>query len=79
MSKKLNISKEVSKHLFLSNLVQSNDETIEAIIFNLKTIVKNKANIKLAYLDTLEYKLKHIRDITIVKEIEEQKSCKNLI
>lgn len=76
MSKKLQISKEVSKHLFLSNLVQSNDETIESVIFNLKTAIKNKAKQKLAYLDSLEYKLKHIRNISITKEMEERKLSK---
>ena len=73
MSKRLQISKEVSKYLFLSNLVQSNDETIESVIFNLKTNVKNKAKQRLAYLDTLEYKLKYIRNRNITKEIEERK------
>jgi len=69
----LNISKEVSKHLFLSNLINSNDDKITDIVESLKVIVKNKANNKLAYLNTLEYKLKRIRLEKIVKEIEEGK------
>jgi len=68
------ISKDISTHLFLSNLIQSSDDKIESLILSLKTIVENKTDNKLTYLNSLDYKLKHIRKISIVKEIEEKKA-----
>ena len=70
------ISKDTSTRLFLSNLIQSSDDKIESLILSLKTIVENKVNNKLTYFNSLDYKLKHIRKISIVKEIEEKKQAK---
>ncbi len=61
MTKKPKISKNISKHLFLSNLDKKP-----------LTPYSEKAN----YLDTLEYKLKFIRNKQITKE---SKPCKKLI
>ena len=68
----LNISKEVSKYLFLSNLTNK-EESIDNLVKDLKTIVMSKANKKLAYLSSLDFKLKMIRYKKIVQEIEIEK------
>ena len=72
---KLQISENTSKRLFLSNLKPDkfNDDKIENIIFSLTKIVKNNKNDKLGYLDTLEYRLRHVRYRSIINEIEEEK------
>ena len=76
-SEKAQISKEVSKYLFLANLINSNDDKIESLITSLKTIVQNKANNKIAYLSSLEQKLKYIRNQKLIKEFEEEKAKLN--
>jgi hypothetical protein len=62
------ISKEISKYLFLSNLNQSNDDKIDDLIKSLKTIVQTKANKKLHYLSSLDFKLKMIKYKSIIEE-----------
>ena len=78
---KLQISENTSKHLFLSNLKpdNSNDDKIENVILSLKKIVKSRSNEKLGYLDSLEYKLRHIRYRNIISSIEEEKEIKSRV
>ena len=80
MSTKPIISEKVSKHLFLSNLLEKNlyreikylskDNNIDNLILSLKSDIENKKT----YLDSLEHKLNFIRNTDITKEIEEKKT-----
>ena len=76
---KLQISENTSKRLFLSNLKpdNSNDDKIKNLILSLTKVVKNNKNDKLAYLNTLEYKLRHVRYRNIISGIEEEKEFKS--
>ena len=78
---KVQISEDVSKHLFLSNLNpdNSNDDKIEDLIFSLNKVVKNNKNEKLAYLNTLEYRLRHVRYRNIISGIEKEKEIKSRV
>ena len=64
---KVQISKNLSMHLFLPNLMKSNDK-IDDLILSLKTIVENKAANKKNYLNSLDYTLKFIRNRKIMEE-----------
>ena len=78
---KLKISKDVSNHLFLSNLKpdNSNDDKIKNLILSLTKVVKNNKSDKLAYLNTLEYRLRHVRYRNIITGIEKEKEIKNMV
>ena len=69
----LQISEDVSKYLFLSNLKldNSSDDKIKDLILSLNTAIKCKSN--KTYLDSLEYKFKHIRYRNMLRKIEEKK------
>ena len=74
----IQISENTSKRLFLSNLRpnDSNDDNIKDLILSLNKAIKNKSN-KIDCLDSLEYKLRHIRYRNIIGKIEEEREIKN--
>ena len=69
----IQISEDISKYLFLSNLKPNNfsDDKIEDLFLSLNNAIKNKPN--KIYLNSLEYKFKYIRYRNMLGKIEEKK------